>query len=128
VFLALREKLFGHKASKSTAKSRLHFVLVQDRTGLTNDELANFKSEMVQVIEKYFVIDKTGFDISYKRNDDTTTLFINSPIIVRRQDSPDSGVGARHGKGKKKFDRAVAEADATVNAGEIPEAVNTAKS
>lgn len=84
------------RASKSVAKSRLHFVLVQDRAGLTPDEMASFKKEMVSVIEKYFVIDEGGFDISYKREVETTTLVINSPVIVRRQDAPGHRVGARH--------------------------------
>jgi cell division topological specificity factor len=88
--------LFGRKTtSKSIARSRLHFVLVQDRTGLSNDDLANFKHEMVAVIEKYFVIDKQGFDIDYKRESDLTTLVINSPIVVRRQEGPKHEVGAK---------------------------------
>ncbi len=82
---ALKRMLFGgNNESKDVAKSRLHFVLVQDRTGLTNDEMAGFREEMVKVIEKYFVIDKEGFDIKYHRLADTTTLLINSPVIVRR--------------------------------------------
>lgn len=85
---ALRKMLFGESnESKDVAKSRLHFVLVQDRTGLTNDEMAGFREEMVKVIEKYFVIDKEGFDIKYHRLADTTTLLINSPVIVRRAGS-----------------------------------------
>lgn len=71
-------------ASKSVAKSRLHFVLVQDRTGLTNDEMAKFKKELVGVIQKYFMISEDGFDINYKRESDSTTLVINSPVKVRR--------------------------------------------
>lgn len=86
MFTALKKVLFGDNSeSKSVAKSRLHFVLVQDRAGLTNDEMSVFKEEMVKVIEKYFVIDKEGFDIKYHRQADTTTLLINSPVIVRRQ-------------------------------------------
>lgn len=88
MFNALKKKLFGQSnESKETAKSRLHFVLVQDRTGLTNEEMAGFREEMVKVIEKYFVIDKEGFDIKYHRLADTTTLLINSPVIVRRSTS-----------------------------------------
>ena len=88
MFNALKRKLFGQSnESKETAKSRLHFVLVQDRTGLTNEEMAGFREEMVKVIEKYFVIDKEGFDIKYHRLADTTTLLINSPVIVRRSTS-----------------------------------------
>jgi len=85
VLSALRKMLFGESnESKDVAKSRLHFVLVQDRTGLTNEEMSGFREEMVKVIEKYFVIDKEGFDIKYHRLADTTTLLINSPVIVRR--------------------------------------------
>ena len=116
------------------AKSRLHFVLVQDRTGLTNEELAKFKEEMVGVIERYFVIDKTGFDIAYKRNAETTTLFINSPIIVRRQEVAGADVGAR-GKGKKFFDKKGkgSRSDAPIDLAEsevqdeLPDAANSAK-
>lgn len=85
----------GGKASKTMAKSRLHFVLVQDRAGLTNEEMAQFKKEMIDVIERYFVIDKKGFDIAYKRDQETTTLLINSPVIVRRQDGTNHEAGAR---------------------------------
>jgi septum formation topological specificity factor MinE len=49
--------------------------------------MAGFREEMVKVIEKYFVIDKEGFDIKYHRLADTTTLLINSPVIVRRSSS-----------------------------------------
>ncbi len=85
MFNTLKKKLFGDSnESKAVAKSRLHFVLVQDRTGLTNEEMSGFREEMVKVIEKYFVIDKEGFDIKYHRLADTTTLLINSPVIVRR--------------------------------------------
>ncbi len=85
---ALKKLLFReNNESRDVAKSRLHFVLVQDRTGLTNEEMAGFREEMVKVIEKYFVIDKEGFDIKYHRLADTTTLLINSPVIVRRAGS-----------------------------------------
>ncbi len=85
---ALKNLIFGgNNESKDVAKSRLHFVLVQDRTGLTNEEMSGFREEMVKVIEKYFVIDKDGFDIKYHRMADTTTLLINSPVIVRRAGS-----------------------------------------
>lgn len=95
----LRSLLFGNGAvseSKNLARSRLQFVLVQDRSGLTNDEMAGFKEEMMAVIQKYFVVDKQGFDIDYRRQGETTTLLINSPVVVRRQDAIGGRVGARH--------------------------------
>ena len=92
MFLALKQKLFGNaNGSSKSARSRLHFVLVQDRTGLSSDEMAKFREEMVSVIEKYFMIDKSGFDIAYKRDSDTTTLLINSPVVVRRSKEKEAG-------------------------------------
>lgn len=101
---ALKRKIFGTSngaaegsASKSLARSRLHFVLVQDRAGLSSDEMARFKEEMISVIERYFVINKTGFDISYKRDSDSSTLLINSPILVRRRANPGADPAAAPG-------------------------------
>lgn len=96
MFDSLKRKLFGgseRTVSKKRAMSRLHFVLVQDRTGLTPSEMVTFKSELMSVLEKYFVIDRQGFDVAYKRDTDSTTLLINSPIVVRRQDIPGGTVG-----------------------------------
>mgnify|MGYP000337452377 CR=1 FL=1 len=102
MFDGLRRVIFGNKtSSKQLAKSRLHFVLVQDRTGLSAEELAKFKTEMVDVIERYFVIQKQAFDISYRRDGETTTLVINSPVIVRRQDAVHHEAGTRKFKKKK---------------------------
>lgn len=102
--LSLLNKVFGRSnESKVSAKSRLHFVLVQDRTGLNNEDLAGFKREMIEVIERYFVIDESGFDINYERANDTTKLIINSPIVVRRQDSSiAAGVGNEAARRKAK--------------------------
>ena len=101
--LAALKNFFSSKKALSNerAKSRLHFVLVQDRTGLTGDEMAKFKEELIGVMEKYFVIDKGGLDIAYERGKGTTTLLINSPVVVRRQETSDKRVGARHNYRKK---------------------------
>lgn len=106
MLLALKEKIFGPNKlkSKEAARSRLHFVLVQDRTGLTGEQMSKFKQEMVDVIERYFEIDKSSFDIAYKRDSDTTTLLINSPVVVKRIPSKLGGGKVNGGKipGKKR--------------------------
>jgi cell division topological specificity factor len=80
------KNLFGgpSEESKEVAKSRLHFVLVQDRAGLNQEELSQFRSEMIGVIGKYFVVNEGEFDISYQRGKEMTTLLINSPVIFRK--------------------------------------------
>lgn len=96
MFAALK-RLFGTKgpiaaneeASKGVAKSRLHFVLVQDRTGLTTEEMAEFKQELINVINRFFDIHSDALDVSYKRDTGMTTLLINSPVLVRRRPGVD---------------------------------------
>ena len=99
-FFSTNGSSHGVRESKNLAKSRLSFVLVQDRTGLTQDEISNFKKEMVAVIEKYFVFDETGLDVSYKRETDSTMLIINSPVVVKRQEGFKHRVGAKHQEAK----------------------------
>jgi len=97
VFTQLRERLFGASQSKAVAKSRLHFVLVQDRSGLSNDEMARFKKELVGVIKKFFFIEDTGIEIDYQRDQDSTTLVINSPVLRRRLGAKANGSPAPDG-------------------------------
>lgn len=100
---SLAAKLFGtNRDSKKLAKSRLHFVLVQDRTGLSNEQMAKFRGELVEVIQRYFVIDEQGFDIAYERQDDSTTLVINSPVVVKRQESHGGIIGSERGSSERK--------------------------
>lgn len=84
MFAALKEKIFGIHASKSLAKSRLHLVLVQDRSGLSGDEMGDFKGDLLAVLKKYFVIDDTGLDVQYQRESSSTTLVINSPVLRKK--------------------------------------------
>ena len=84
---ATKPEADGVSTSKSKAKSRLQFVLVQDRASLSSEQMVSFKKELVGVIEKYFVIDKERFDIDYRRNGETTTLLINSPVLVKKEES-----------------------------------------
>ena len=60
----LKNLFGGNDESKDLAKSRLHFVLVQDRAGLSPEDLARFRQEMIEVIDRYFVISEGEFDIS----------------------------------------------------------------
>ena len=83
---SLWRSITGGKASKDDARSRLQFVLVQDRAGMSSDEMSKFKAELIGVIEKYFKLESEKFDITYKREGDGTMLLINSPVQVRRSE------------------------------------------
>lgn len=111
MFAALKQKLFGsNSSSKGLAKSRLHFVLVNDRTGLTGEEMAQFKRDLVAVIERFFEINPEGFDVSYKRDEGMTTLLINSPVLVRRKEISGSAGAGKKKRGAEEETQSAAEA------------------
>lgn len=84
--LSMLKNLFSKETcSKVQAKNRLQFVLVQDRAGLNNDELASFRKELLSVIEKYFIVKESDFGIDYKRDGNSTKLTINSPVVAKRE-------------------------------------------
>ena len=78
----------GHGSSHE-ARSRLTFCLSQDRSGLNAEEMSRFKRELINLVQKYFVIDESKLDIAYERKVDSTTLEISSPVVVRRPNSDD---------------------------------------
>lgn len=102
MFGALREKLFGTGTSKSAAKSRLQFVLVQDRAGLNGEDMKMFREELMEVIDRYFEVHKEGFDVSYQKAGETTTLLINSPVVVKRDVPLNKSADAKQRSNKKR--------------------------
>ena len=81
-------KFFGRGPSTETAKNRLQMVLVQDRSGLSATEMELFKEDLLKVISKYFVIQKSYLDISWERSDVETALVINTPVTGRLKAVP----------------------------------------
>jgi cell division topological specificity factor len=72
-------------ASKDVAKSRLKFVLVQDRLNCSPKLLEIIKSDILKVISNYMDIDEEGLEIQITQNDDEVggglpMLYANIPI------------------------------------------------
>ena len=74
------KSLFRGKDSSSNAKNRLEMVLVQDRSGLSNKQMKTFKKELLEVMQKYFILEKKGLDIEWQREGNSTALVINSNL------------------------------------------------
>jgi cell division topological specificity factor len=78
--------------SKDAAKERLHLVLMQDRANVSADFLELMKQEIIDVIEKYIVVDESQIDVRLTNlsNDDGTNgapaLFANIPIVNIKND------------------------------------------
>lgn len=79
--------------SKSTAKERLHLVLMQDRANVSADFLELMKQEIIEVIKKYIDVDESAIDVrlTNKENEDGTNgapaLYANIPILNIKNDS-----------------------------------------
>ena len=74
------KSLFRKDTSKANARNRLEMVLVQDRSGLTSKEMKTFKKELLEVMQKYFILEKKGLDIEWQREGNSTALVINSNL------------------------------------------------
>lgn len=78
--------------SKTTAKERLHLVLMQDRANVSADFLELMKQEIIEVIKKYIEVEEEAIDVrlTNKVQDDGTTgspfLYANIPILNIRND------------------------------------------
>ena len=62
-------------------------VLVQDRSGLTASDMESFKSDLLEVIGKYFVLERKQLEVEWQRTDSETALIINTPVIGRPKQS-----------------------------------------
>ncbi|MBQ3414255.1 MAG: cell division topological specificity factor MinE [Clostridia bacterium] len=81
------EKQMSNSKSKSTAKERLHLVLMQDRANVSADFLELMKQEIIEVIKKYIEVDEEAIDVrlTNQANEDGTNgapaLYANIPIM-----------------------------------------------
>lgn len=83
MFEKIQNILFGKRFSQETAKNRLQMVLVQDRSGLTPQDMENFKKDLLDVISKYFLLERKSLDIEWQRSSNETALIINTPVTGR---------------------------------------------
>lgn len=75
--------LFKSKPSKKVAKNRLEMVLVQDRSGLSNEDMDGLKSDLIKVMKKYFVMESDSIEVDWKREGGTTALVVNAGLRSR---------------------------------------------
>ncbi|MGD9611194.1 MAG: cell division topological specificity factor MinE [Desulfovibrionaceae bacterium] len=81
MFNGLVKKIFNKSNSKETAKKRLQFALVYDRLEVSDDVLKEMQKEIVDVISRYFVIDKDQLKLDITRHNDLSALIFNTPIL-----------------------------------------------
>lgn len=88
-------KVFGKQASGSAAKNRLQMVLVQDRSGLSTQEMDLFRKDLLDVISKYFELENRDLDIEWQRSSTETALMINTPVRGRTRAEAKAAAAAK---------------------------------
>ena len=74
--------------SKDAAKKRLKFALIYDKLEVSDDVLDNLNRDIMEVITRYFEIDRTAFKLDIQRSEDLSALVLNAPINSMRRSIP----------------------------------------
>jgi cell division topological specificity factor len=73
--------MFKRKSkSASSAKDRLQFVLIHDRTNLTPQQLNNLKNDLIEVLGRYVSIDSNAMNISVEQEGREQRLLADIPL------------------------------------------------
>jgi len=76
----------GQKRSSDEAKQRLQFSLIYDKLELNDTTLKDLQTDIVDVISKYFEIDKDALELKVKNDKQVSALVFNTPILnVKRK-------------------------------------------
>jgi cell division topological specificity factor len=81
----LFKKLFGKEKSKEAAKKRLKLALVYDKLEVSDELISKLQQDIVDVISKYFIVDKEAIKLDIKRSDNFSSLTLNTPILSARR-------------------------------------------
>jgi cell division topological specificity factor len=79
------KKLFGKERSKESAKKRLKLALVYDKLEVSDELISKLQQDIVDVISKYFIVDKEAIKLDIKRSDNFSSLTLNTPILSARR-------------------------------------------
>ena len=87
MFNGLIKRLTGHKPSSEAAKKRLQFALVYDQLEVNESTLTHLQTDIVEVISKYFEIDRDALQLQVQREQDVSALVFNTPILCVKKGS-----------------------------------------
>ncbi|HIU10896.1 MAG TPA: cell division topological specificity factor MinE [Candidatus Avidehalobacter gallistercoris] len=85
-FFPKEEARIKPHSSKEIAKERLRLVLVQDRgNSIPDDTLIRLRSELIDVISRYMVIDETQLDMGFNKSEGEIALVASIPVVRIKQ-------------------------------------------
>ena len=77
------------ETSAQKAKKRLQFALVYDRIQVSETMLNDLNRDILEVISRYFIIDKNNCRLDVNDNDNSmAALVVNIPIVAAKHKSP----------------------------------------
>jgi cell division topological specificity factor len=68
------------KNSGGVAKERLMIVLAHDRATISPEILRKMSDEIIEVISKYFEVERDEIEINLNREDENMALVTNIPV------------------------------------------------
>jgi len=68
------------KKSKDQARDRLKLVLAYDRAKLPPGKLEDLKSELLEVLKRYFPADEQGVEVRLEERGDHVVLIAEVPV------------------------------------------------
>lgn len=72
--------LFNKDKSKDTAKKRLQFVLMHDRSDIAPEVMEALQRDILQVIRKYMEVDNAGTVCRVSKDDNVAALEVSVPV------------------------------------------------
>ena len=72
--------MFKKEKSGKVAKKRLQMVLIQYRASVSPEVMEKLRDDIIQVISKYMVINKSDMEISLENVEDSVALVANIPV------------------------------------------------
>ncbi|CAN2040531.1 Cell division topological specificity factor [Candidatus Magnetomoraceae bacterium gMMP-15] len=67
--------------SKNIAKKRLQFAIIYDKLEVTDNILQDLHRDILEVISRYFEIDRESLKIDIKPAEDLSSLVVNTHIL-----------------------------------------------
>ncbi|KPA13167.1 Septum formation topological specificity factor MinE [Candidatus Magnetomorum sp. HK-1] len=74
-------------SSGGIAKKRLQFAIIYDKLEVSDNMLQSLHQDILNVISKYFEIDRDSLKIDIKPTDDLSSLVVNTHILRAKSHS-----------------------------------------
>ncbi|MFQ5558981.1 MAG: cell division topological specificity factor MinE [Nitrospinota bacterium] len=71
--------------SCNVAKKRLQFALMYDKLEVSDETLVDLQNDIVEVISRYFEIDRKDLQLDINRAEDSSALVLKTPILAGKR-------------------------------------------